>query len=281
MPHTGEVFFNVTNLQWLTAFVLIQQVLIAPSKARGERIADFSILAIVTLTGPFGVAFFPLFVWRWWRERTRENLLIVVIVGAAAALQAWYVFRVGPKFEFQAVPLQFWPNLVVLARRLVAWPLIGYGPALALSASVVGIVGGAILAAMLGWALRPHPRRVLRAQVVAAFALIVAAAIYRARPDTWGSDNLDFGERYFYIPRVLLAWLVIWEFDAGPRWIRNTARLFGLAVLLVHIWNYTMPAPKNYHWADHVEPIRRGVPARIPTLPEDWTLEYRGKPQRR
>ncbi len=117
----------------------------------------------------------------------------------------------------------------------------------------------------------------LRAQILAAFVLIVVAGVYRTRPDTWASDNLDFGDRYFYIPRVLLGWLLIWEFDAVPRIAANIARLLCLATVFMHVSQYSLPAPKNYHWAEHVDPIRRGVPANIPILPEDWTLEYRGR----
>jgi hypothetical protein len=137
------------------------------------------------------------------------------------------------------------------------------------------------MAALIGWALRPHPRRLLRVQVVAAFAMITLAAVYRTRPDTWAADNLDYGDRYFYIPRVLLAWLLIWEFDAVPRAVANAARVFCVLVLFMHLRSYTVRAPTDYHWDTHVEPIRQGVPADIPTLPEGWTVEYRGRPGRK
>ena len=47
---------------------------------------------------------------------------------------------------------------------------------------------------------------------------------------------------------------------------------------MVHLHGYILPAPPNYHWPAQVEPIRRGVPANLLTLPEGWTLEYRGRP---
>lgn len=281
VPHMGEVFFNVTNLQWVTALVLVQQAMIAPPTNARERWGDFAIVVLITLTGPFGIAFLPLFAWRWWRSRDRDPTILLLAMGACAALQAWFVVRTGPRFEFQGAPWHVAPIIEVLGRRLVLWPLLGREIAYSLSPLVVMLAGGTFLAAAFGWMLRPHPRRLLRAQVVAALVLITLAGVYRTRPDAWAGDNLDFADRYFYIPRVLLAWLLIWEFDTVPRAIANLARVFCLAVLLVHIREYTLPAPKDYAWATHVEPIRRGVPAKIPTLPEGWTMEYSGRPEGR
>lgn len=279
-PHTGEVFFNVTNLQWLTAFVLIQQALIRPPRTHAERVGDGVILAVVALTGPFGIAFLPLFAWRAWRDRDRESISALLVLGLCAAIQAWFVVRTGPHFDFQSEPLRLWPNLVVLARRLVVWPVLGRDLALGLPPGAIAAIGGPVLLAVLGWSLRPHRHRLLRAQIVTAFALITLAAVYRTRPDTWAADNIDFGDRYFYIPRVLLAWLLIWEFNATPRVVANAARVICLAVVVVHVSEYTLPPPPDYHWSSHVDPIRRGVRADIPTLPDGWMMEYRGRPQR-
>ena len=71
------------------------------------------------------------------------------------------------------------------------------------------------------------------------------AGIYRTRPDTWAADNLDFGDRYFYIPRVLLAWLLILEFQTKPRFVAALARVACVAALLIHIDDYTLRAPKG------------------------------------
>jgi hypothetical protein len=278
VPHMGEVFFNVTNLQWVTALVLIQQVLIAPPQNPRERFGDLAIVMLIALTGPFGVAFAPLFLWRWWRQRNRDNTVLLVTVAVCAVVQAWFVVRTGPRFEFHDAPWRAWTIVEVLARRLVLWPALGRDLAYALPPLVVTLTGGGLLAAIFGWALRPHPRRLLRAQVVAAFVLITLASVYRTRPDAWPGDNLDFADRYFYIPRVLLAWLLIWEFDTAPRAVANLARAFCLAVVLVQIRHYTLPAPQDYDWATHVEPIRQGVPGKLPILPEGWTLEYSGRP---
>ena len=99
----------------------------------------------------------------------------------------------------------------------------------------------------------------------------------RARADTWTHENLVSGDRYFYIPRVLLAWLVVWEFAARPHAVGWAARgVFALAAIM-HAPRFMLPAPPDYRWAEHCDPIRRGVPANIHTLPEGWWIEYPGR----
>ena len=117
-----------------------------------------------------------------------------------------------------------------------------------------------------------------RALVAAAFVLVTVACAYRARVDSWNDDNLVNGDRYFYISRVLLTWLLILQFGAAPRWAARAAvALCGLAVV-VHVPRFILPAPPDYRWAEHCDPIRRGVPANISTLPEGWWIEYPGRP---
>jgi hypothetical protein len=278
---TNEVVFNLTNLQWIAALLLVQQVLVAPPATAFERTGDLVIIVLVGLTGPFTIVFLPLFAWRLWRDRRADNLALLLVVAATAAVQAWFIVRTGPKFDYQAQPIHVAPIVTVLARRLLVWPTLGDHLALTLPKLVSGLGGGLVAAALMAWSLRPGPRRPLRAVILAAFALLTLAGMYRTRPDTWANDNLYFGDRYFYLPRVLLGWLFILEFDAASRVARWTSRLICLAVVVVHAKDYVIPAPPNYHWADHVDPIRRGVPGNIPTLPEGWTLEYRGRPARK
>jgi hypothetical protein len=277
VPHSGEVFFNVTNLQWLTALVLVQQALLAPPTSTAQRIGDLTIIALVALTGPFGILFAPLFAWRWWRERSPDNTLALAVLGICVAVQAWLVIRTGPRFDYQAQPFALYPNLVVLARRLFVWPLLGRDFALGLPHGAIATIG-ALGTVVVGWCtFRAGDRRPTRLVILGALLLILVAAVYRSRPDTWGMDNIDYGDRYFYIPRVLIAWLLISQLQASSRLLAVTTRLICVTALVVHLGNYILPAPKDYRWADHVEPVRRGVPANIPTLPDGWTLEYRGR----
>lgn len=280
-PQTGEILFNITNVQWIAALVLVQQAIIASPTNGIQRCGDLLLLAVVSLTGPFAVALLPLFAWRCWRERRTDNIAILLLVAACATIQAWFIHRANITFEHQHAPLHLGNALVVLSRRLIVWPLLGPRLASDLPPAVVGVLGTAFGAALCGWALRPHPRRLVRMQLLAACALLMLAGFLRMRPDTWTGDDLAYSDRYFFLPRVLLAWLIILEIDATPQPIAWAARFAAAFLALVHLPNYTLPAPPDYRWADHCEAIRRGVPARIPILPEEWILDYPGRPAAR
>ena len=278
-PQTGEILFNLTNVQWITALALVQQAIIARPLTRTQRLGDLALLAIIGLTGPFIIALLPLFVWRWWRDRHPDNLTALLVAAAGTAIQAWLIHRAAITFEHQHAPLHLFNTLTALSRRLLIWPTLGATPAHDLPAIVIATVGTLFVATLFLRALRPHPRRHLRLQLFAAAALLMLAGFVRMRPDTWTSDDLAFSDRYFFLPRILLAWLIVLEIDAESPGIAWTARGVAILMSVVHLQHYQLPAPPNYHWAAQCDPIRRGVPAKIPILPEGWILHYEGRPR--
>jgi hypothetical protein len=280
-PQTGEILFNLTNVQWIAAFALVQLAIVARPLSWPQRLGDLALLALVGLTGPFIVALLPLFAWRWFRDRHADNLAVLLLAAACAAIQAAFIHEGQVTFAHQHAPLHLFNAATVLSRRLLIWPAFGATAADTWPALLQSAIGIACLLGLGARALRPGPQRRLRSRLLAAFALLLLAGFLRMRPDTWTADDLAFSDRYFYLPRVLLAWLIVLEIDAAWRPLAWTARLVALAMALVHLPDYILPAPPNYHWADHCDPIRRGVPAKIPTLPEEWILEYPGRPAAR
>ncbi len=113
-----------------------------------------------------------------------------------------------------------------------------------------------------------------------AFGLITPVVLYRVRPDSWTFPDLVNGDSYFFIPRVLLAWLLIWELDSQPRVVAFAARGLCLLAVVLELPDHLKPAPQNYHWEQTSEAIRHGLPARIPILPEGWVIAYPGRPPR-
>ncbi|MBI5689406.1 MAG: hypothetical protein HZC55_04860 [Verrucomicrobia bacterium] len=277
---TGEPLINVTNLQWVAAFFLVLQLFLAPPTNGLQRAGDLAILAAVGLNGPFAIVLAPLFVWRAWREPRRDTFLALGVIGGCALLQGMLLWRAGPALYSSSEAFRPMMALSILGSRLVTWVFFGPAAVRAAPLWVHAVFGGAAIVALLAWAGRDHPRRGIRAVLVAAFCLMTLACSYRVRADTWQDDNLVNGDRYFYISRVLLVWLLVLEWNATPRAIAWTARALCLSGVLFHLPHFVLPAPPDYRWTSHCDPIRRGEPANIHTLPEGWWIEYPGRPKK-
>lgn len=279
--HTGEVLFNITNLHWITAFFLLLQTLLPRPVTWAQRLGDLTLVALVGLTGPFVILFLPLFSWRFFRERNADTLAALLVAVACAATQSYFVKTTGSAyFAEPPEPFSLAKMLTVAGCRLVVWPLFGPHAASTLSWEAQRVIGAGFIAVLLVWALRPHPRRWLRAHIVVAFVLFTTVVLYRIRPDSWAQLDLVVADSYFFIPRILLAWLLIWELDAQPRAVAWAARVLCVVAVMLQLPHHIKTPPKDLRWADHCGAIRRGVPAKIPILPEGWFVSYPGRPAR-
>lgn len=274
---TGEVLINVTNLQWITSFFLLLQLFTARAETPVQRWTDLAILGVVGLNGPFPILFWPLFAVRAWRERNPDTWLALGIVTLCAAAQGWFLSSAALNLQSGAEPFRPLMFFSILGSRLVTWPLFGPAAVRAWPIWVHAALATIFLGALLGWSLRRDARRPVRTLVVATFLLVTGACAYRVRADTWSDDSLVNGDRYFYISRVLVAWLLVLELDAKPRWVAWSARGLCLLGVLMHVPYFSVPALPDYKWAQHCDPIRRGTPANINTLPEGWWIEYPGR----
>ncbi len=279
---TGEVLINVTNVQWVTAFFLVLQLFTAPATNAGQRLGDLALLGVVGLNGPFAIVLLPVFAWRAWRDRQLDAWLALAVIAGCAAAQGFFLRRAGLSLEGNTAafrPLMFFS---ILGSRLVTWPLFGPGAVRAWPQILHAALGVLIIAPLLWRAFRADSQRPTRAIIATVFGLITLASLYRVRADTWERDDMVNGDRYFYMPRVLLAWLLIWECRAVSGTVAWIARGVGLLAVIMHAPRFVLPAPPDYKWAAHCDPIRRGVPANIYTLPEGWWIEYPGRsPEKR
>lgn len=278
---TGEVLINLTNLQWITAFFLVIHLFLEPPKSVAERISDLLIIGFVGLNGPFAAVLAPLFAWRAWREKTRDHWLGLGVVAACALVQGSLAWQAGAALYGAGEPLRPLMFLSVLGSRLVTWTFFGPEAVRALPVWAHAAGGSAFLTLLITLALRPGRDREKKTRLAAALVLLTAACAWRVRADLWQDDNLVNGDRYFFIPRVLVAWLVILELRATHRALAWTARGLCALGIALHVPHFIIPAPENHRWAENCGAIRRGVPAQIKTLPDGWYIEYPGRAAKR
>ncbi|MBL9189258.1 MAG: hypothetical protein JNK23_17380 [Opitutaceae bacterium] len=276
---SAEPIINVTNLQSITTFFLLLQLFTRPAANAWHRAGDLAILGLVGLNGPFALLFLPLYAWRAWRERGIDTWLALGVLGVCAAVQGWFLTRGGLALQSTTEPFHPFGFLAVHGARLVTWPLFGPAAVRAWPAAVHAALAVVIIGALLWRSTRATGGRAWRLPVTIVFGLLLAASLSRVRTDLWTPADMVNGDRYFFMPRVLVTWLLIAECFAAERAMAWSARGLCLLGLALNAPHFTMPAPPDYRWAEHCDPIRTGTPANILTLPEGWWIEYPGRPK--
>jgi hypothetical protein len=271
--HTTEVVFVLTNVIWITAFLLVQQVFMRAPATWWGWMLELGLIGIAALTGPFAIMLWPLFAWSFWRRRNAYSAAVLMVVTIACLIQLGYIWQ-APASENHLAPVLAAPAQVFarITQRAVALCLGGSPLALALSSGVLLGIGAAVILLWLVVTRRPPVDRAIWYAMSFALVAMLAASCYRGVPDPY----IENGDRYYFIPRVLLGWLLIWLAVGRTRWNR-LARLVAVLAVCVHLPGYRIPPATDYHWAQHCDALRRGQPADIPTLPDGWILQYPGR----
>jgi hypothetical protein len=274
--YTLEILFVLTNVIWITAFLLLQQVFMRPPARWWGWMLELALIGIVALTGPFALMLLPLFAWSFWRRRTSYSAAVLTVVTIAGLIQLGCLLRAPASdnhlSEVFDSPGQVFPRII---QRTIALYLGGAPLALALSSGVLIGIGIAVTLLWLVNTRRPPVDRAVWCAVSFALVAMLAANLYRGPPYA----DIGMGDRYYFIPRVLVGWLLIWLAVGGTRGSR-LVRIVAVLAVCANLPGYRLPPAPDYHWAQNCAPLRRGQPAKIPILPDGWILQYPGRPPR-
>jgi hypothetical protein len=274
IPHTGEVIGNLTNLQWITALGLVWLLVAQPATTHRQLATDAVIAGVLGLTGVFSILLAPLFILRAVWQRSRGTLVVAIIVVIAAAIQAAAVLKAastpGASSDTWLTPI------AIVGHRLAAGLLLPAGPADRLPTGVMTALGALTLAALLAAALWPGPRRPMRFLLGAAIVVIVAGTLFRLRPDLWQLDRMSQGDRYFFLPKLLAAWLLI-QAAVLPGWRRIVGLAGCAAALAASAGGWRYERIRNLDWPQYARQLDAGGPVNgIPINPEG-TFSHPGR----
>lgn len=272
VPHTGEVYLTLCNIQWITALGLFALVLADDAKTPATRFGELALLTAVGLTGPFILLTLPLFLWR---ASIRRSLWSFVLLGTALACAAAHIPSLLARVpDVTTTPWAAFHHAAIIGRRVVVTLFFGTTPLPEILCATLAVATFAGLAFIL-WRRRTTLPSAL---VLFVFALLVLAATgYKERPDTWTLSELTNGDRYFFIPKIILLWLLAaLALTAGPR-LRPV--LFALLILpfITNAPRFLFPPALDQHWRASCELISRGQPVRVPILPEGSSFVHPGR----
>jgi hypothetical protein len=271
IPHTGEVFITVCNLQWILAVGLFALALATDPATWLQRICEIFSLVILGLTGPFIAPALPLFVWRACHRRSVWSWGLLALAAGCLMAQASAMLAYRPN----PVPAAWAPlhGAAVVGRRLIVSLVAdGFNPGEAVCIILFFIVP--VIMIRILWRERAGlPGGWL---LVMTGLLTLAAIAYKARLDTWHFNDLLDGDRYFFTLKILLVWLTA---AIASRRAITTQRL--LMVVALASFAFSLPhfifAPyPDLHWKQYSKRMESGLQTRVPILPQGFSLTYPG-----
>lgn len=272
LPDTREIFFNITNVQWLLALGLVALVVSRDSIRWTDHLSDAIFVLLAGLSGPFSILLAPLLIVRAVVRRTRASAALAMLVAATAGIQAWFVSHHPDAGVVDATAFRgaLIPPIVGLRLGALLLPET-WLPSPTAGRFWLGAIGVAILGSVAGLAGPKDSHRISRSLLAAAFFLLTAAAFYRYRQIQPVFLEPHISPRYFFVPQAILLWLLISQAGAG-RLRKIAACLLLGGFLAVALPGFRLEPFVDLHWPDYAREIRAGRACTFPVNPPTMTI---------
>lgn len=287
---SGEIYLNITNLQWFMAPLLILLALKAPpaptyatklTSVKTQWAIDLLTLALVGLTGPFIILAFPFFALMAVVKRNRHSVVLLFGAGVAMFIQMAFLFTSDRPHDApmpQDFPLSWVLPQVVGQRIFKEWMIFGLYDMYIWPALLCTLLVG-VYAALLFFAARHRTLRWPLVCFVIFHGLTLAAGLFRVK-SVLLTLMLPSVSRYFFIPLLMLTWAVIVLLGSPVKWQRRAA-LFVLACVLTSSLQtfFIARAWPDLNWRSYARQISKDKPMNIPIQPTHLNFLIRLNPE--
>ena len=256
---------NISNIQWTLAIgILILALMKREPGEKGWLGLEAAYLVGAGLTGPFSILAFPIYVLRAYVTRNRYDRILTAVVGVCAAIQAAPLLATPTEVPHATFPPSLWWQVPM--SRIFGTLFLGTAQTFQVSGTFFYAV---VSIALVVW-IAVEGKWKLQKCAIALFLLInLSAVLWKFHPALMMLTNMIFGDRYFYIPRVMILWLMIVALDdVAARPLGVTVLLLAALTTLHHPARFRRPLQE---WAAYADRVNAGEPVEIPINP-GWKI---------
>ena len=291
---SGEIWLNTVNSQFylgLIAFLILLEDTSETTRLRfGVHLA---LLLLAGLTGMVSCFLTPLYAVKAWKERTRPSLVYLAAMAACSAVQLAVLLSSGGQWAGRGQGLQpvlippvVWVKTIVLplfgpaaARRFAEFVLavrdLGALPFGALSAFLALAV--VVFWTVLLWKACTYRRLLILGSYVLVVVLSIVGSI---GADKSGMIHAWNGQRYFYVPSVMLLALMLSRIELdGSRYHKVVSAVCAALVvtsIIVGVVHYrgTVIAGSDWpKWREEVAKWELDHSYALQVWPKGWQVE--------
>lgn len=278
-PMTEEVWLQTLHIQFHLALCILVMIVTDLPTGLAGRAGRIMLAVIAPLCGPASIVLLPPMALRAWLDVGRGRWLETGALALGAAIQ-FLIFYLPSSARGQSASPDFIGG-ALFVRNFVT-PLLGQKQSRILGATLLAndIVWAAALgalvvtAALFALAVR---RKNVDALLLLGMGLMVAVISYHGGLLTRaGMLDVDFGQRYNFVPQVALYFALIALFTASVGSLRCLLSGIGCLMGVVGIYSFLNPLSflaKGPDWEKQVGMWRRDRARPVEIWPEGWTMD--------
>jgi len=275
VPHYGgEVFLNITNIQWMLALLLLVTLLKEEPHPRYGNVKvqsalDFAAVVFCGLTGPFIVFLAPFFALRLYKKRGRYNAGILLAALAVAAVQVFFM-ATGQVAEVERAPDNLFVFASVIGRKFFGNLFLGNSLPYDLNPFMLTALFALLLLFIAFLAFRSEKTRRFQVLVYLGFmSAVFLATLVKFKSNPLTLVPPDNGARYSYLVYVMIAWSLISLIGMEGAWrgrVIKALLVAGLASSLVS--GFRSEPFEDHYWAGWSRLIGEAPSVQIPINPD-------------
>ena len=228
---------------------------------------DLTIIVICGLTGPFIVFLLLFFIWKTIKKRNIYNYFILTTVIAISLIQLSYI--ISTPSDSQPIVLNWEIYSQIIGHKLIGNLFLGHKIPYQLNAGILSFLYFSAIIAILYYAFRQQNRLILFA--IGISQIIILATLYKFQNALVVLISPNLGQRYFYIPYIMIVWSLISLFKN-----RTICKIALLTIVLISSLtsNFHSQSMVDYDWNSYSKLIGKKDIV-IPINPPGWTLEIK------
>jgi len=205
-----------------------------------------------------------------WQERSRYNVALATAAFMVAAIQMVFILHSSQTSAENNLSSVMIPNIL---SNFWSGLLLGFMTQLPVGFRSFGLAVISLMVFMV-WFSLPNRTKVFTAMFLTVGILVFTAAVKKLGAISESINPVGAGQRYFYIPYVLISWGCV----LGILQARKPANWIAIALVLMIIAStgrsfQASPLP-DMEWRKHVA-ILGAEPHQIPINPTGWFITVR------
>ncbi len=277
LPNTREMLDNISQAQWPLTLCAFLVLMAEPPGGIVGYLFDCVMLLLCGLTGPQCFFLFPIALFVAWRKRNRWLLAAAVVLAYTCMVQGWPLLHGGfsqrPHYALGASPallVRIVAGHVFVATLLGTNDLAAHaGPRLLIFMCFVAACGIAVVAFCLAKSPLPMKLFVLLATMLLAVSLISPTTYPPAGVSVWELLARAGGVRYWYLPTIACAWLLVSAVHNGGQAIKAVSIMLLCAMSFGIVLDWRIPPLKDLHFTEDVQRFEAAPPGTVMVIPEN------------